>query len=88
MKIKEVSAKLVCLDDLSLAVQEELGFYSDEESNVNPGSCFLVHPPRTVEELEEQPNWADLCRQEDWGVMTNILVQTPVTKKIKRKHKK
>jgi hypothetical protein len=88
MKPKELTVKLVCLDDLSLAIREELGLYEDGESEVNPGACFLVHPPRSVEELEAQPNWADMCRKEDWGVTVSVLVQTPLTKKIKRKHKK
>jgi hypothetical protein len=88
MKIKEVSVKAVSFDELSLAIREELEFFQEEGSAVIPGQCFLVHPPKTIEELEEQPNWADLCRQEDFKSTDTILVQIPLTKRIKRKHDK
>lgn len=90
MEIKEIKVKVIFYSDLSLAIKEELGFkevlgadipivFSDE--------CFLVTAPKTVGELEELPNWADLCRQEDFKITDTILVKVPKDKKIKRKNK-
>lgn len=88
MKVRELTLKVISFDALSDAIKEELGFLnmeSGERVSVSYTECFLVHPPNTVEELELQPNWADICKQEDFKATDIILVQVPWPRKIKRK---
>jgi hypothetical protein len=99
MKIKELNVKIIRWNDLSDAIKCELSFLDITTGTYtppSPGTVFWAHAPKTIEDLENEPNWAEFCRQEGFGISDNILIEVPwppektiyETKRIKKSNKK